>query len=166
MKCKSLLLILFSFIMLSCRTTNEQTQPARSSPPIVSPSVPSSSNVIIGEVVAISDGDTLTVLDATNTQHRIRLQGIDAPESRQDFGTVSRQHLADAVFRRNVVVEFEERDRYGRILGKILLDGRDINLEQIRAGLAWHYKQYERDQSPEDRRLYVEAEESARAQRI
>jgi len=56
------------------------------------------SKALVGKVVSIADGDTLTVLDASDTQHRIRLSGIDAPESRQAFGTRSRQHLADLVF--------------------------------------------------------------------
>ena len=89
-----------------------------------------------GLVVAIADGDTLTVLDDTKTQHRIRLSGIDAPEKRQPFGTVSRQHLADAVFQRRVVVEFYKTDRYGRLIGKVLLDGQDESLAQVAAGLA------------------------------
>ncbi len=122
-------------------------------------------NVFQGRVVAIADGDTITVLDAGNSQHRVRLQGIDAPERGQAFGTVSRQNLANLIFNRQVTVEYDKLDRYGRIVGKVLVDGRDICLEQIRAGLAWHYKQYENEQSPEDRRLYAEAEREARAAR-
>lgn len=118
-----------------------------------------------GTVVAIADGDTLTVLDATQTQHRIRLAGIDAPEKRQAFGNVSRQHLADAVFQRRVRVEYHKADRYGRLIGKVLLGGQDLNLAQVTAGLAWHYKQYEREQSPDDRRTYAAAEDEARAAR-
>lgn len=119
-----------------------------------------------GLVVAVADGDTLTVLDDAKTQHRIRLSGIDAPERRQPFGTVSRQHLADAVFQRRVVVEFGKTDRYGRLVGKVLLDGEDECLAQITAGLAWHYKQYQREQSPEDRQTYAAAEDAARAARL
>ncbi len=116
-----------------------------------------------GKVVGIADGDTLTVLDARNTQHRIRLSGIDAPESRQAFGTRSRQHLADLVFGKQVTVEYEKQDRYGRTLGKVLVDGRDANLEQITAGFAWHYKYYENEQPLGDRKTYAESEVEARA---
>jgi endonuclease YncB( thermonuclease family) len=118
-----------------------------------------------GRVVRIADGDTITVLDATNTQHRIRLQGIDAPESKQDFGTQSKKKLSGLIFGKDVEVVYEKTDQYGRLVGKILLDGRDINLEQVRSGMAWHYKDYEREQSTEDRELYARAEDEARSAR-
>lgn len=122
-------------------------------------------DVIRGRVVGVADGDTITVLDASNSQHRIRLQGIDAPESRQAFGSRSKQHLSDLVFDKQVGVEWEKKDQYGRTLGKVLAGGRDVNLEQVRAGMAWHYKHYQGDQSPADRRLYAEAEREAREAR-
>jgi len=118
-----------------------------------------------GRVVKVADGDTVTVLDATNTQHRIRLEGIDAPESHQDFGTQSKRNLSSLIFDRDVTVVYDKTDRYGRLVGKILLDGKDINLEQIKAGLAWHYKEYEREQAPEDREIYARAEDEARRAR-
>jgi len=116
----------------------------------------------MGRVVRIADGDTITVLDGANAQHRIRLQGIDAPESHQAFGTQSKNSLSDMIFDREVTVEYDKIDQYGRIVGKILLDGKDINLEQIKAGMAWHYKEYQREQSPTDRDLYAHAEDEAR----
>lgn len=118
---------------------------------------------IVGKVVSVADGDTVTVLDATNVQHRIRLTGIDAPESSQAFGTRSRQHLADLVFGKQVTVQYEKNDRYGRTLGKVIAEGRDVCLEQLRAGLAWHYKYYENEQPPADRQTYAQAEVEARA---
>lgn len=119
-----------------------------------------------GQVVSVHDGDTVTVLDATRRQHKIRLAGIDAPELSQAFGRVSRQHLADQVAGRTVVIEWSKRDKYQRLVGKVLLDGRDINITQIEAGLAWHYKKYATEQSPEDRQRYARAEEQARASRL
>ncbi len=116
-----------------------------------------------GRVVAIADGDTVTVLDAANTQHRIRLQGIDAPERAQAFGTRSRENLSTLVFNRQVRVEFNSRDRYGRLLGKVLVEGRDANLEQLRAGMAWFYRQYADQLSTTDRPVYEGAEREARA---
>ncbi len=115
-----------------------------------------------GRVVAISDGDTLTVLDADKVQHKVRLSGIDAPEKRQPFGSVSWQHLAGLVFDRDVAVEYHKVDRYGRQLGKVWLADEDANLAQVRAGLAWHYKRYEREQPFEDRPTYSKAEVTAR----
>jgi len=118
-----------------------------------------------GKVVKIADGDTITILDAQNVQHKIRLQGIDAPEHRQDFGQVSREHLANLVFGKYVRIEFEKADRYGRLVGKVWADGNDECLEQLKAGLAWHYKEYEREQPAADRQLYANAELEARNER-
>jgi endonuclease YncB( thermonuclease family) len=95
---------------------------------------------LTGRVVRVTDGDTIVVLDSSDTQHKIRLTGIDAPERKQAFGTKSKEHLSDSVAGRFVVVDYDKRDRYERILGKVLLNGEDMNLEQVRAGLAWHYK--------------------------
>lgn len=120
---------------------------------------------ISGKVVKIADGDTLTILDAQKIQHRIRLQGIDAPEHRQDFGEVSREHLSDLVFGKYVKIDYEKVDQYGRLVGKVWIDGSDECLEQLRAGLAWHYKEYEREQPPDDRQLYASAEQDARLQK-
>ena len=120
---------------------------------------------IHGTVVNVHDGDTITVLDADRRQHKIRLSGIDAPELKQAYGRASRQHLADQVAGRTVVIEWTKRDKYKRIVGKILLDGRDINITQIEAGLAWHYKKYASEQGPVDRERYAHAEEQARIQR-
>jgi len=117
---------------------------------------------LTGRVVRISDGDTLVVLDANNAQHKIRLTGIDAPERGQAFGTKSKEHLSDAVAGKFVVVEYEKRDRYERILGKVLLSGEDMNLEQIKAGLAWHYKKYQNEQTTADRVKYSDMEREAR----
>ena len=118
---------------------------------------------IHGTVIKVYDGDTITVLDAARRQHKIRLSGIDAPELKQAFGRASRQHLADQVAGRTVVIEWSKRDKYNRIVGKILLDGRDINISQIEAGLAWHYKKYASEQSAVDRERYAWAETRARA---
>jgi endonuclease YncB( thermonuclease family) len=117
--------------------------------------------ILTGRVVKISDGDTLTVLDESKRQHKVRLVGIDAPERKQAFGTVSRQNLADLVFGKKVAVEWSKQDHYQRVLGKVLLNGQDINLKQIKAGLAWHYKLYDKDQRLADRRLYAEAQKAA-----
>jgi len=121
---------------------------------------------IEGQIVGVSDGDTVTLLDAQKTQWKIRLLGIDAPERKMPFGQRSKQYLADMVYKKNVTIEYSKRDRYGRTLGKILVGGIDANLAQIRAGMAWHYKQYQRDQSFEDRQLYSGAEEAARSSRL
>lgn len=73
-----------------------------------------------GRTVGVSDEDTITVLDLTNTQHKIRLAGIDAPEKSQPFGQRSKESLSDLVFGRTVTVETDKVDRYGRQVGKVM----------------------------------------------
>jgi endonuclease YncB( thermonuclease family) len=118
---------------------------------------------ITGRVVGVADGDTITVLDADNVQHKIRLAGIDAPEKKQAFGNSSKESLSDLAFDKMVDVETSKRDRYGRQIGKVLVDGRDVNLVQVERGMSWFYRQYQREQSPNDRRLYEAAEDAAKA---
>ncbi|MFO1419347.1 MAG: thermonuclease family protein, partial [Methylotetracoccus sp.] len=118
------------------------------------------SETLRGRVVAVVDGDTLTVLDIGHRQHRIRLHQIDAPEHAQDFGTRSKQSLAQLVAGREVTVEQVDTDRYGRIVGTVWAAGQDINLAQVRAGMAWVYRQYGKDPA------YLAAEASAKRSRI
>lgn len=123
-------------------------------------------DTLTGKVIHVQDGDSITVLDDTRTQHKIRLSGIDAPERGQAFGNVSKESLAEQVAGQSVAVEWDKVDRYGRKVGKVLLAGLDSNLVQIKRGLAWHYKQYEREQSPADRQSYAAAEAEARAAKL
>lgn len=109
-------------------------------------SLPVSAAVLQGRVVAVADGDTVTLLDGRKRQHKIRLTGIDAPEKRQPYGEASRQHLAGLVAGREVRARCPKKDRYGRALCRLEVDGRDANFAQLRAGMAWHYKAYGRDQ--------------------
>jgi endonuclease YncB( thermonuclease family) len=99
-------------------------------------------------------------------QHKVRLLGIDAPEKNQPFGNQSKQSLAEMVFSKTVVIDFNKRDKYQRIVGKILLGSVDVNLQQIKFGYAWHYKQYEKEQDVEDRALYANQEYLARKNNI
>jgi endonuclease YncB( thermonuclease family) len=114
------------------------------------------------KVVGVTDGDTLVVLEGGKVQHRVRLAGIDAPEKHQAFGARAHQALASAVFRRTVMLEWYKKDRYGRLVAKVTVADRDIGLELIAAGLAWHYKAYEQEQAPADRSRYAAAEVEAR----
>jgi endonuclease YncB( thermonuclease family) len=117
---------------------------------------------LIGKVIKVSDGDTITVIDSNNQKHKIRLKGIDAPESQQTFGDVSTQSLSELVYDKEVLVTWDKKDRYYRILGKVIVEGNDANYEQLKKGLAWYYKQYEKDLNDEDKKKYSEAEERAR----
>jgi endonuclease YncB( thermonuclease family) len=123
-------------------------------------------DTLAGRVVGIADGDTLTLLDATNTQHKIRLAGIDSPEKGQAFGQVCKQSLSDLAYDHVVEVESSKLDRYGRVIGKVLVNGEDANLEQVRRGCGWHYKKYQNEQSLDDRLIYSKAEDSARLSKV
>lgn len=120
---------------------------------------------LAGRVVGVADGDTLTVLDSERHQHKIRLAGIDAPEKGQAYGQASKLALSDAVFGRQVSIEWVKRDRYNRIIGKVLVAGHDAGLQQLRTGMAWHYKQYQGEQMPIDRIEYAAAESTAKTAR-
>ena len=122
--------------------------------------------VLVGKVVGVSDGDTITVLDSKQTEHKVRLMGIDAPESKQDFGTASKKTLSNYIYQKEVTVDYKKFDKYKRIVGKVMLDKQDICLAMIELGLAWHYKDYEKEQSKTDRDLYSQAELKARESRI
>ena len=117
-------------------------------------------------VVGVSDGDSITVLDAGKHQHKIRLQGIDAPEKAQAYGQTSKESLSALVYKKNVQVLWAKKDRYGRTVGQVMVGGLDACLEQVKRGMAWHYKDYQAEQSAEDRDLYDRAEIQARTQRL
>ncbi|MBW3599983.1 MAG: thermonuclease family protein [Planctomycetes bacterium] len=116
--------------------------------------------IIDGRVVGITDGDTITVLDGSKTQHKVRLEGIDTPENGQDFGTQARRALGDKVYQQTVRVEWLETDRYGRTLGHVFVGPRWINRELVAEGWAWHYKEYSSDVE------LAQAEVAARSQRL
>lgn len=117
---------------------------------------------LAGRVVAVHDGDTVTLLDGAQQQHRIRIAGIDAPEKAQPFGEVAKQSLARLAFGKHAEVRCSKRDRYGREICGVFVGARDVGLEQVRAGHAWWYREYAREQSPDDRRAYAAAEAEAR----
>lgn len=121
---------------------------------------PTLAETIDGKVTAVQDGDTLTILDSNNMEHKIRLVGIDAPERRQPFGSKAKQALSDKVFGKTIRVEWNEKDRYGRMLGKVLLGERWINRDMIEDGFAWHYKTYSTDAE------LTKAEDKARTAKV
>jgi endonuclease YncB( thermonuclease family) len=121
---------------------------------------------LAGRVIAVADGDTITLLDADKRQHRIRLDGIDAPEKAQAFGDRSRQSLRALAHDHAAVAHCPKLDKYGRRVCRVLVDGQDVGLEQVRRGMAWHFKRYENEQTPDDRYAYAEAEAEARAERL
>ncbi len=101
-----------------------------------------------GTVVRIADGDTLTLLDASNTQHKIRLHGIDTPERGQPFGNAAREALESFVAGQRIEVDIQDTDRYGRTVGTVYRNGQNVNLALVRGGWAWWYERYARDDQP------------------
>lgn len=122
--------------------------------------------VLVGKVVGVSDGDTITVIDNLKTEHKVRLMGIDAPEKSQEFGTQSKQALSNFLYQKEVTVDYKKLDKYQRKVGKVILDKQDICLAMIELGMAWHYKDYEKEQSKIDRDLYSQAEFKARESKL
>lgn len=113
-----------------------------------------------GKVVSVTDGDTIDVsLEPKGLVRAVRLYGIDAPEHDQAFGPQSTQHLAALVSGRTVTLRCENRTSYGRLICKVLLaDGEDTDLDQLKAGMAWDYRQYQDEQTAADRTVYSAAE--------
>lgn len=125
----------------------------------------SETNTLLAEtqVVHIADGDTLTVLGPDKNTYKIRLQGIDAPEKKQPFGQACKESLMHLTDNQPAEVEAFKKDRYGRIVAKVIVKGKDLALEQIKAGCGWHYTAYAKEQSVRDQKAYAKAEEQARA---
>ncbi|HZE72487.1 MAG TPA: thermonuclease family protein [Pyrinomonadaceae bacterium] len=112
----------------------------------------------------MKDGDTIAVLDDNNDTHDIRLHAVDAPEKKQDFSNVSRRHLSELIAGKKVLVEYNPNiNSHERLIGKVTIDGLDVGLEQIKAGLAWHAKEFANEQTELDREAYALAEKEARA---
>ena len=118
---------------------------------------------ISGRIVAVADGDTLTLLDRSFVEHKIRLSGIDAPEKKQAFGQRAKAKLSANAYGLQAEADCLKTDRYRRNICVVRVNGRDVGLEQIRAGMAWWYRQYARDQTLQEQRVYEDAEEQAKS---
>ena len=118
--------------------------------------------VLWGTVIEVHDGDTITLKSEAGLK-KIRLAGIDAPELNQPYGVESRSALREAVIEKQVHVETSKTDKYGRVVGKVILDGQDINLKQVQSGMAWAYREYLKELSKVDKALYLEAEAQSKA---
>jgi micrococcal nuclease len=114
---------------------------------------------ITGRVVAVHDGDTISIRTSSSTI-RVRLAGIDCPEARQPYSARAKRFTSQMLFGKTVTVHGEGPDRYDRLLGRVMVDGVDVNEALVRNGLAWHYQT-----GAGDRRL-ADAERAARAARV
>jgi len=127
--------------------------------------------VLEGRVIAVSDGDTITIVDASKQQHRIRINGIDAPEKGQAFGERSKQNLSKLAFQKDARLDCHKTDRYKRKVCKVWVQPADcptcgntldVGHAQVVAGLAWWYRAYAKEQTAEDKGRYESAEDEAR----
>lgn len=110
----------------------------------------------------MQDGDTITISDAQHQKHKVRLAGIDAPETHQPHGQAAKRHLSALVLNATVTVEHHKLDRYQRKVGTVFMNGQDVNVQVIEVGLAWHYAAYAPEQTLAVQRLYAQA--ASRAQ--
>jgi endonuclease YncB( thermonuclease family) len=124
---------------------------------------------ITGKVVRVIDGDTFVLLventDGTKHQQRIRITSIDCPEETQAYYQVAKDHLGQLIHEHVVKIETKNTDIHGRTVAKVVLDGKDVGLEQVRAGLAWYARAYASALSLEEQGWYLSAESAARRQR-
>jgi len=128
-------------------------------------SVSVNAEVLKGTVHTIVDGDTFLLSDGSQT-HRIRINGIDAPELSQPFGKEAKEALRRQIEYQKVSVVWSKKDRYDRLIGVVALGSIDVGLRMIEEGCAWYFRQYEQDVSEVARVLYDAAETSAMWKRI
>jgi endonuclease YncB( thermonuclease family) len=124
--------------------------------------IATSASALEGRIVSVQDGDTLVVLDRNQARHRVRIAGIDAPEKNQPFGDAARAHLSRLTADRSVELRCHKRDRYGREVCNVYVGKQDVGLEQVRQGYAWWYRDYAREQRPQERADYAAAENNAK----
>lgn len=122
--------------------------------------------ILQGRIVRVTDGDTVTLLDERHTLHKIRLAGIDAPESAMPYGNHATLYLVALVFGKTVEAVTYKQDRYGRTVATLMLGEQDVNLAMLQAGLAWHYKHYAKEQPAAQAQAYAQAEELARTRNL
>ena len=99
--------------------------------------------VLKAKVVKISDGDTFTALLDNNQKIRVRLHGIDCPEKGQDFANVAKEYISSLIAGKSITILPTKTDRYSRTVAIVKVDTTNVNESLLRAGLAWHYKEYD-----------------------
>ena len=117
--------------------------------------------MISGKCVGVSDGDTCRVLTPDKELLRVRFWGIDAPESKQEFGQASKKALSDLIFNKQISLDVIGKDRYGRTLAKVYVGKKYVDLEMVKKGMAWHYAYFAKDAKD-----LAKAEKSARAKKL
>lgn len=136
---------------------------------------PAFAQTIEGKAIKVTDGDSITILDSENMQYSIRVNGIDAPEKAQQWGDRARQNMVRLVAGKAVTAECHKNDYFGRPVCTVWVQPAacptctrtlDVGYAQIHAGLAWWYREYAKEQSPDDRGRYESAEDEAKARKV
>lgn len=149
------------------KTEKISTQTDKQKVTVVIPSatVDEKVNLIEGKVSLVYDGDTISVTTKDNKIYSIWLKSIDAPEKKQNYSKKSRKALADLIEGKEVKVIIYKKDLYDRYIGTVYFNGQDVGLKQIEAGMAWYFKQFSYEQTAEERRIYTQAEQTARTEK-
>ncbi|MGH9947378.1 MAG: thermonuclease family protein [Pyrinomonadaceae bacterium] len=119
------------------------------------------SELIEGTVVAVDDGDTISILTADQTSYKVRLQAIDAPDDRQPYFDKSRKRLSNLLLKTDVKAMVHSKDSNDMLIATVYQEGRDIGLIQIENGMAWHDKRYLHLQTPSGQKSYADAQTKA-----
>lgn len=115
-----------------------------------------------GRAIKVPDGDTFTLLTRDGQATVVRIKGIDAPERTQAYSQRARQALTDLLQEESVSIHCNKIDQYGRRVCRVNAGSKDVGLEMIRRGLAWHFKRHEKEQAVEEREAYATAEINAK----
>jgi endonuclease YncB( thermonuclease family) len=128
----------------SSRSSSFRVSPTPKPAPTPKPTPAPLPNTFTARVVGISDGDTITVVTASQRSVKIRLHGVDAPEKAQPYGQAAKQTLSNYVFQQRVIVKRQTVDQYGRLVAVVTPEGKSesANERQLKEGMAWWYKQY------------------------
>lgn len=103
---------------------------------------------ITGKVIYVNDGDTFILETSSGKKIKVRIEGIDAPESHQEFGLEAKEFLAGEILNKIVRLQAIATDRYGRLIAKVYYGhGKNLGQEMIKKGFAWHYVAYNKEQS-------------------
>lgn len=108
-----------------------------------------------GRVTQVMDGDTVAVW-RDGAEVKIRLEGVDCPEKTQPFGMEAKEFTTALVLHKTVMVRVKTTDTYGRLVARVEVGGKDVSVELLKQGLAWHFKRYNRE------RTLADLEEKAR----
>lgn len=136
--------ILYTFFLLSCSSNKTRIE---------------NNSSLFGKVIKIVDGDTFDMLIENKTTMRIRMNGIDCPERRQDYYQVCKDALGEYIFGKEIFIITQGTDRYKRTIARVYIGKEYINLKMIANGYAWHYKKYSSDI------MMAQAESAARSRK-